>query len=281
MTDRDAVTWPDSAVRPDPWDDGCWPSLDERGRYPDLWAAWRTLQAAGLDDPDTPAAAEMARQAERYGLTDPFLWDRNRPDWGYPTPSVDDLVRITTDTWPAAGMDAPDAVLGPRSLFASPLERRVAVAGCAFVWTDGWPQSSFHVWCRDKPIPSTRLRATFRAVGLAPWAVWRVVGRDGDRFTLADHTGLGEFYQPHGPVRVIGQEPTGEGLAARVLLTEDGWIAHVALDVPRLPPAPLIDRWVALETWMARTVQPGITREALLRKRPVVVRRSLERADVL
>lgn len=279
MDDRHAVAWPSGERRPDPWDDVAWPSLDTEARYADLWTAWEQLQAAGplSDGPEADRFAEIARQ---HGLTDPLIADRNTPDWDHPLVSLADLARITTDTWPAAGMDAPDAVLGPRSVFAPRLARLVAVAGCAFVWTDGWPLSSFHLWCRGKPLPSAELRATVRAVGLAPWALWRVDRRE-EGVHLVDHTGLGEVYLPHGPVQIVGEQPTGEGLAARVHRTGAGWVAHTAVDVPHLPSRAAIDRWLEQETWMARTVQPGVTREALLRKRPVLVRRALEACPVL
>lgn len=267
MEERRVVYWPDGVSHPDPWSDPCWESLDDRGRYPDLWAAWNDRHA----HPDGVGVV-----AARYGLTAPQIEDRNRPDWEYPAPSLADLARITTDTWPAAGMDAPEIVLGPRSLFASRFERLIAVAGCAFVWTDGWPQSSFRNWCRGKPIPDPTTRATLRAVGLAPWALWRVVRQLDGLVELEDATGLGEFYQPRGWVQIVGQAPTGEGLAARVYRTPDGWVAHCALDLPRLPERSLVDDWLTTETWLARTVQPGITREALLRKRPILVRKAME-----
>lgn len=267
MPDRRTVSWPDGCGGPDPWDDACWPSLDTDARYPDLWEAWRQLQAG---DP-----APFREAAHAHGLDEPLLDDRNRPDWGHSLVSLEDLARITTDTWPAAGMDALDAVLGPRALFADRLASLIAVAGCAFVWTDAWPQSCFHIWCRGKPLPSAQLRAAVRAVGLAPWALWRVEHRD-DGLYLHDHTGLGDAYQPSGPVTVIGEPPTGEGLAARVLFTDLGWVAHTALDVPHLPSRAQIVTWMHYETWMARTVQPGVTREALFRKRPTLVRRAME-----
>lgn len=274
MDDRYQVAWPSGDRRPDPWDDAVWPSLDEKHAYPDLWEAWEALQGAGVLS-EGPEAEAFAACARAHGLTDPLLDDRNTPDWDHPLVSLADLARITADTWPAAGMDAPDAVLGPRSLFATHQARLVALAGCAFVWTDGWPQSSFHLWCRGKPLRSAALRATVRAVGLAPWALWRVEQRD-DGVHLTDHTGLGSAYQPEGPVQILGESPSGEGLAARVHRTDGGWVAHTALDVPRLPPREHVERWLEQETWMARTVQPGITREALLRKRPLLVRRAME-----
>jgi hypothetical protein len=266
MAERRVVSWPGAQHGPDVWEDPCWESLDVEGRFPALWAAWRRRHV----DPDGFVAAARARS-----LCAEELDDRNRPDWRYPAPSLDDLIRVTTDTWPAAGMDAPDVVLGPGSLFASRLRRRVAVAGCAFVWTDGWPQSCFHIWCRGKPLPTAEERATLRAVGLAPWALWRVERRASE-LHLHDWSGLGAAYRPDGPVRVIGEEPTGEGLAARVLFTSDGWVAHCAIDVPVLPTRERVDDHVREETWLARTVQPGITREALLRKRPFLVRRAME-----
>jgi len=263
------VCWPDNPRHPDPWDDGCWPSLDIDDRF---GALWNVVEAFRRNEAEL---SEVEAVATLFELTAPLYYDRNRPEWISEAPSLGELARITTDHWPAAGMDAPDIVLGAASIFPPPGRALIALAGSAFIWTRDWPQSSFHIWCHGNPMPSAALRSQIRGVGLAPWALWSVRYEGGELF-LEDVTGLAEAYLPTGPVRVIGEQPTGKGLGARVFPTPSGWVAHCALDLPALPSQEQISRWIWIETMLARTIQYGITTEALLRKRPFLIRRALE-----
>jgi len=266
------ILWPGAPSTRDPWDDACWSSLDLEGRFGavfEAWDRWRTGHASEGD---------FAEEAARAGLTGPELLDRNKPTGATTLPSLRELARITLDPWPAAGVDAVDAVLGPASLFASAPLRLAAVAGAAFIRTENWPKNSFQIWCRGKPQPSAELRAALHEVELAPWTLWRVDSVCGDRATITDATGLGAQYQPEGPVRILGELPVQTAMAARVLRGPDGWVAHTVIPLSALPPRAEVDRWIRHETWLARTHQPGITREALLRKRPILPRRALERA---
>lgn len=266
--------WPGAPPGPDPWDDGCWPSFDLDGRFAALWDAWDAVRTGRAPD------EVLERAAEQAGVAGPTLEDRNRPPWDHEPPDLDLLLRIAADNWPAIGVDAPDLVLGPASLFASRELLRVATAGCAFAITEDWPHSCFHVWSRQRPEPPRALRARILSVALAPWALWEIERRS-DGLHLRDRTGLGAFYQPDGPVRVIGPEPHGDGLAARVLRSPSGWVAHTAIPLRACPPWPVVRRWLQHETWLARTVQPGVTTESLLRRRPVLVRRAIAWCGVL
>lgn len=265
---RREVVWPGAPSGRDCWDDGFWPSLDEHGRFAALWTAWDAVREGRAPD------EVLERAAETAGLTGPLTEDRNRPHWDGHPPSLEELARLAADHWPAVGEDGPDLVLGPASLFASRELRLAAVAGCAFVTTADVPFSCVHVWARQRPEPPRGVRRRVHDVGLTPWALWAAEHR-ADGLHLRDATGLGAFYQPDGPVRVIGDLPVGAAVAARVMRTPTGWVAHTAVPLPGLPPHALIQRWLTHETWLARTHQPGIPVEALLRRRPVLVRRAI------
>jgi hypothetical protein len=276
------VDWPadgaDPRIQADPYDDPCWASFDTEGRFEALWAAWDAWRRGG------PRAAfdQAARDA---GLTEPVLADRNRPDWGHPVPSLAVLIRLATDHWPAAGMEGPERVLGPGALGARRTLRAAAVAGCAFLRSEDWPFSPFHIWTRTNPQPRAALRAAVRQVQLAPWALWRFEGPIAGPWTLVDHTGLGAAYLPEGPVtpaHPLPPLPDGTarpaGIAARVLRGPDGWVAHCVVPLPVLPERAILEGWLRDETWLARTFQPGVTRESLLRRRPILIRRTFEHA---
>ncbi len=289
------VEWPADGGAPhiqaDPFDDPCWESFDSSppsnssdgdGRFAALWSTWNAWRR-GEGSRDAFEAA--ARDA---GLAEPLLPDRNRPDWGHPVPSLSTLVRLATDHWPAAGMEGPERVLGPGALGAGRLLRAATVAGCAFLRSEDWPFSPFHIWTRTNPQPRAELRAEVRQVQLAPWALWRVddleTHPDGP-WTLSDHTGLGEAYLPQGrvtpahPLPALPGGPTDvAGIAARVCRGPSGWVAHCIVPLPILPDRTHIEGWLTDETWLARTVQPGITRESLLRRRPILIRRTFELA---
>lgn len=215
-----------------------------------------------------------------FGEHDPFVGpaehDRNTPAWGLPLPTLEALVRVCTDYWPSVGNEAPDLVLGRASLMASRQQCAIAVAGACFLWAHRrWP-SAFTSWCRSKPRASPPERAQVRAVGLAPWALWQVERR-GSQLWLEDATGLAPAYLPDGPVQIVGEHPTGQGLAARVLKTDRGWVAHTALSVPALPEHEEIRGWIEEELYEARRFRPEIRVEPLLRHRAVLVRRALSR----
>lgn len=270
-SDPTLVRWPGHPSTTDPWDDGCWPSLDVEGRHARLWDAWDAWRTGALD------LAGFERAAAQAGVDAPVLPDRNKPLWGRPVPGLATLARIALDHWPAVGEDGPDVVLGPGSLFAPRAVRLAAVAGCAFVRTEDWPHHAFHIWARGKPTPRVALRLAIHAVELAPWALWEVVGRHADgRFDLRDATGLEPAYVPDAPVAVLGDIEVDGALAARVLRGQDGWVAHTAIPLESLPPRDVVAQWIRHEVWLARTHQPGITRESVLRKRPVLVRRAIE-----
>ncbi|MEZ4321218.1 MAG: hypothetical protein R3F61_27330 [Myxococcota bacterium] len=273
-TEPTRVRWPGGAVTSDPWDDRCWPSLDTDGAFRGLWSAWREWRTGQLP------LEGFEQVAHDLGLTEPLAPDRNHLRRGVPLASLEQLARIALDHWPAAGGDGPDMVLGPASVFAPDALRLVAVAGCAFLRTEDMPYNAVHVWFRGKPPPTAAERASVHAVELAPWALWEVVERWPDgRVTLRDATGLGPQYLPIGPVQILGGLPVERAMAARVLPgPDDHWVAHTVVPLDVLPSRADVERWITHEAWLARTFQPGITREALLRKRPVLVRRAIEHA---
>ena len=266
------VRWPGGPSRADCWEDSFWEARAEEGGV----TRFRTLFDAYEDAVRDPAARDRFHAlAAELGLDGPPVNDPSTPAWGGPTCSLDELVRLTADHWPAVGMEGTELVLGQASLFAGPERSRVAVAGCCFLWAHRrWP-SVFTAWCRTgKPRPDELDRQRIRTVALAPWALWRVVHRE-DGVHLEDHTGLGPAYLPRGPVRIVGEAPTGEGLAARVLRDDRGWVAHTALSVPRLPEPRTVQAWIHDELVLARTFQPELRIEPLLRHRAILVRRVL------
>ena len=277
------VDWPadgtDPDVQADLFGDPCWESFDVDGRFAEVWRTWNAWRRGRGPRADFDAAAHTA------GLTAPLVPDRNRPDWGHPVPNLSALVRLATDHWPAAGMEGPERVLGPGAFGASRWLRAAAVAGCAFLRSEDWPFSPFHIWSRTNPQPRAAHRAAFRQVQLAPWAIWRFTGPLAGPWTLTDHTGLGAAYLPDGPVTPVHPLPplpmgpsAPAALAARVLRGPAGWVAHCVVPLPVLPSPAQIDRWLTDETWLARTFQPGVTRESLLRRRPILIRRTFELA---
>lgn len=239
--------------------------------------AERQVRWPGAPQPADPwSDTFFLEHGEGPPVDGPGEHDRNTPAWGMEPASIEELVRVCTDLWPSAGNELPDLVLGRAALFATRRQCAIAVAGGCFLWGhERWP-SAFTSWCRSKPKPAAAARARVRAVGLAPWALWRVE-RDGDAVFLHDHTGLAPTYRPQGPVRLQGEAPTGEGLAARVVRTDTGWIAHTALDVPALPSREQVQDWVHQELREARRFRPEIRLEPLLRHRAVLVRRALSR----
>lgn len=262
------VRWPGGPSGPDPWDDGFWPSLDPEGRHQDLWDAWDAVRTGAISEERFEEAARAA------GVTGPLAEDRNRPKVGTPA-SLGELARIAADHWPAVGMDGPDLVLGRASLFADASLRLVVMAGCAFVTTTDVPFSPAHIWARRKPEPRHAERLRVQQVAHAPWAIWAVERRR-DGVHLHDHTGIGPMYRPDGPVTILGGDPGTPALAARLVHTPSGWLAHTPVPLRVLPDAREVARALLHETWLARTAQPGITSEALLRRRPVLVRHALE-----
>lgn len=258
------VHWPGSAEGPDPWEDRLWSWLDTDDRYGPLWDAWELRKAGDLSDADFDAVADT------LGLGAPATNDLTRPVWDQPPVHAHELMRIATDAWPHAGMSAMDLVLGPASLFADLALRRAALTGAAFLWTHGHRPNSFVRWCRNKPFPPIRDRARIRSVYLAPWALWH---RDGDR--LLDATGLAAVYQPDGPVALPDHVEDATAIAARVVRDTTGWRAHAVVPLPILPPSEPIRRWIRDELVLARTWDPDIPIEGVLRIRPTLVRRAL------
>lgn len=266
------VRWPGGEGRADCWEDAFWEARAEEEGVTHFQPLFDAYQAQ-VRDPDVRSVfLQLAADLELDG---PPVNDVSTPAWGGPTCTLDELVRLTADHWPAVGMEGSELVLGQASLFADRERLRVAVAGCCFLWAHRrWP-SVFTAWCRTgKPRPDELDRQRVRTVALAPWALWRVEHR-ADGIQLHDHTGLGPAYQPEGPVRIEGEAPDGEGLVARVLRDDRGWVAHTALAVPRLPDRAVVTRWIHDELVLARTFQPALRVEPLLRHRAILVRRVL------
>lgn len=239
--------------------------------------AERVVRWPGAPTPQDPWSDRFFEAFGTGAASDgPLEHDRNTPAWGHPAATLQELVRVCTDYWPSVGNEAPELVLGRAALFATRQQCAIAVAGACFLWAHRrWP-SAFTSWCRSKPRAPTADRARVRAVGLAPWALWRVE-RAPSGLLLHDATGLAPAYLPQGPVTVVGEAPTGEGLAARVVRTDRGWVAHTALSVATLPSEQEIAGWLRDELHQARRFRPEIRIEPLLRHRAVLVRRALSR----
>jgi len=202
-----------------------------------------------------------------------------------------ELVRITTDADPSAGLFAPDMLLGP--VADEPVDRRslvIALAAAAFVVGDGVDATPYRRYSRRQPVPPESERLQVRAIALAPYAPFRIERLEGNRVWVSDVVGLLPRAVPQGPVELrrpgLPFGPVGEGdlLFARMARRTDGFVATVPLGVPGPLPA-AFPRWVRWITWLdvfdrqerGLVPPPTITMVELLRRRGhMVVRWTIE-----
>jgi len=245
------------------------------------------LLAGHASTPD-PVLADLSRE---LGLGAPLPPDPRLVDRVPGVPSLGAMVRVATDIAPAAGEEGPDRLLGPWVEELDPREPmhlavlRQAVAASCFLAVEGdrWGRSPFVQWVRRKPHPTLEERESFRAVERAPAAAWRLVEPCGDRWVIAALLGISRHAVPDAPVSipalasVNGGGGSGDLLLARVVATEAGWVAPLALAVRGLPAPEVIRSWVALEGLLLGIDHKLPSLDELLRLRPhVLVRRAHE-----
>jgi hypothetical protein len=224
--------------------------------------------------------------AEGLGLGAPLSPDP-RPVASVPAvPTLRAMVRVATDIAPAMGVDGPDRLLGPWVEGLDPRTDqdvlRQAVGAACFLAVDGdrWGRSPFLQWVRRKPHPALEEREAFRAVDRAPPTAWRLVELVGERWVLEELVGISRRAVPETPVSiptlasVHGGSGPGDLLVARVVPTEGGWSAPLALAVRGMPEREVIGSWVALEGLLYGIDHKVPSLDELLRLRPhVLVRR--------
>ena len=203
-------------------------------------------------------------------------------------PSLEMLIRITTDLFPTAATEAADRVLGPLADdldVRNPVHRRtaqVAVAAIGFSLADGAMEpdrrgafpgfTPLQRWSRRKPLPDVTDRAIVRAVAQAPVAVWSLEHATEDGWHLEGRVGLAAHCQPTNPVQLVEvaapyRPPrAGDTLVARVVHTRSGWQATTGVVFPGAPPSVRIQTWVQLALWEARLRDRRLTVEDLLRR---------------
>ncbi|MEM6931474.1 MAG: hypothetical protein AAF602_31380 [Myxococcota bacterium] len=199
----------------------------------------------------------------------------------------EELVRITTDHDPSAGLFAPDVVLGP--LADEPVDRRslvVALAACAFVVGDGVDASPYRRYTRRAPIPPEAERLEVRAIALAPFAPFRIERLTVDTVEVSDVVGLLAASVPEGPVPLrrpglpFGDVGPGDLLFARMARGPRGFEATVPLGVPGPLPVAFAE-WTRWLTWLdvfdrqqrGLVPPPTITMVELLRRRGHMIAR--------
>ena len=302
-------TWPTPGDPSDPWAD----EPPDRTGFVDYRNAGGTLEEpaylelrdrfrAALADArgGRPVATPLPALATELRLDLAATMERGKRLPAHPSvPSHEKLARVATDLCPASAGEALDRYLGP---LADELDLRNpghrtaaqnALAAFCFSRPDGaarsdgtsstFGRSPFQTWCNRKPLPSVEDRAELRHVARTPMALWSLETTDGDRWTLADRTGLAAHVLPTGPVRLLDpacpwRSPRqGDTLVARVLEGPEGWVALCGFVVPTAPPKRRIRSWVTLALWEARLLDRRITVEHLLRTQSeTLCRRLLE-----
>ncbi|MEQ1503216.1 MAG: hypothetical protein ABMB14_13350, partial [Myxococcota bacterium] len=123
-----------------------------------------------------------------------------------------------------------------------------------------------------------RVRLGARVVARTPPAPWAIDRRDGDRVWVRDRIGLGPWV-PDGPVTVpalAAPAGRGDGLLARIVPTDAGWVAVGAIALPTVPAA--VPRWVRLRALWLRATGTAVrtTADVLRHAGHHVARRALE-----
>ena len=235
-----------------------------------------------------PFDAELTQQAVALGLTRSERNERprTRPPRVPPLPDTD-LARITADLCPSASTEAADRFLGPLAdeLDGRPGHRKarlVALASLLFSVIDGADDitrpgphpgfTPFERWCKRRPVASPEIRASARAVGLAPLSVYSLEANRPEGWVVADRLDLMSQVVPDGPVDVsaaacLWRPPQpGDTLVARLVPTDDGWVACNAFILPSAPPPQKLAAWVQLALWEARIRERRLKVEELLRR---------------
>jgi len=199
--------------------------------------------------------------------------------------SARELARLATDYLPALGQDAPDLLYGPYSdeLDAKrPRQRALLLRSIALAGIDtiqGSPFSGAELWTRSNITPSVEDRARVRMVSDVPLGLWRIDSIENHHAVLCDLLGLDEAFLPGGPTLVRDclsvTDCDGPYLLARVSWTPSGWMAHLPLALPAIPPIELIQSWLQHEALHARLRSRKITLEGLLKRRGHVLIRRL------
>lgn len=293
-------TWPTPGDLADPWAD----ESSVRSGYPDYWNAGGTLDKdayVALEERFRAALADA--RAGRFSsaslpeLAAQLLLDvaptseplrRAQPHPAIPT--HEELGRVATDLCPAAAGEALDRYLGPLADeldLRNPghlLTARNAIAAFCFSRPDGAARSDgdssvhgrspFQTWCRRKPLPSVEDRARLRHVARTPMALWSLEAREGDRWRVADRTGLPAECLPTGPVHFPelaspwrDPRPTDAAIA-RIFEGPDGWVGLCSFAFPGIPPERRVQTWLTLTLWEKRLLDRRLTLEALLRTHP-------------
>lgn len=242
-------------------DRAAWLALDEdfRSLFP------RVL--CGRADP-----AELFALATAMGLAPPRRHDK-RPPTPLGVPVDDDLLAdIAENYMPEIAELARDRVLGPYSDLHLPRAlRKLAAAVMAFTRVVPPAQRPIDRHAGDKPRPSPALRASIRAIAMAPPMLWRVGST------------LQSSLQPLLPLAPRFALPGAladplpvdtPAVLGRLVPTSEGPRLFCALPLPIAPdPAPILRR-LSWELWRVRRHELRLTWEDVLRERGEVLYRS-------
>lgn len=152
--------------------------------------------------------------------------------------TVRDCCALATDMAPDMGSVGPDRLLGDFALEASVDALAVCLAISCFqpIEDDTYQRSPFRMWLRRKPVPPHPTRIAFRAVDRAPQELVRL------------HNGVAERILDGGVVDVeagarVNLGAPSEFALARLVPTEAGTVAHLAVGLPRLPDLASLRDW--------------------------------------
>lgn len=205
------------------------------------------------------AAARWSAACDALAVPERPRPSPHRPDPVDQLPPVAELVRLTTDFAPAAGADAPPALLGPWSDTLDPrdpLERRClmhAVAASAFQVHPEGRRTPVSGSDAEAGLPRGVERGRRAAITRAPFTFWRLSDhRGGDSWWVDELFGTGPRWRPNHPLDlsgasgVAGPPRRGGLLIARVVALEHGWQAFAPMVLPEVPPPALRERWLRL-----------------------------------
>ena len=269
-----------AAIKRDPL--GAGPRAELEGRVRRFESALGDLLAGRRPTDDS----ELWALVRALQLDAPFAPDSRGVELADQPATVPDCVRVATNFWPDLGGDAPDWLLGP---WADVLRRpaheavfRAALAAAAFVPPSADEKSAATLLHKREPLPSIAERTRFRVIDRAPVGLWTLTSRVDAGWRIADRLGLALRRVPPGPVTlrdpvsVCGVEPAhGVTMAARLVPTEQGWVACLPFLVPGEPPIEVVRAWLRLERWRAHLERTRVSLEQLLCDRGHVLIRRL------
>jgi hypothetical protein len=146
-------------------------------------------------------------------------------------PLESELARLCADCSPAAGVDAPAAVLGvvfDHLTAENPAHRALiltAMAAYFFHSPTVTAKPLYRYWLRSKPKVDAAFRVAVARLSRAPVGLWRVESKAGSGHRVSDLIGLGAVFQPVGSVDFGGLAlGVGDSVLARLVPGPVGWL---------------------------------------------------------